>query len=635
MKREYKAGDVVLGNWTLVRKIGEGSFGKVFEAERRDYGITYKAAIKLISIPQDPGEVDNAKAEGMDDASVRSYFESMVQDIVQEFALMSKLKGISNVVSYEDHSVIPHEDGFGWDILIRMELLSPLTGVIASSGLSRRDVVKLGIDICHALELCQKYNIIHRDIKPENIFVSQLGDYKLGDFGIARTLEKTSGGLSKKGTYTYMAPEVYREDSYGSNVDIYSLGIVLYRLLNNNRAPFLPAYPAPITYSDRETALMKRISGAQIPPPANAPGRMGEIVLKACAYNPKERYFSPSAMRQDLEAILLSEEEARNVPGDSAAVVDKGHGQTPSDSLRKINIEPSGEDERTWIDDNPTYIEAEDKGGKAAEVKQAEPEKQPEIQSVKQLVNTVDDPPRSKLPLIIGIAAVLLAALAAVIVFTSRSGGKAEAPESPEVETVEAAEAAEKSYTPREMRDIGYKYYYKYGDYEQARLWFEKAVEQDDAESMAALGEMYYYGFGVEKDYARALELYERSVEGGSYQGMQNLADYYYLGDAEEPDYELAFELYSKASRHGYEWSDYHLGEMYMDGTAGTKDLEKAIELMEAAAKRGVNEAMLRLAEEYYYGTNIRADLEKAGYWAQMALDNGRPEAQYILDNVG
>lgn len=309
MNGHYSPGDVVLGSWTLVRLIGEGSYGKVFEAEREDFGMTYKAAVKIITIPQSDSEVKNARAEGMDEDSVTSYFRSFVEEIVQEFALMSKLKGTSNVVSYEDHTVIPHKDRVGWDIIIRMELLTPLLDRLQSAAFTREDVIRLGIDICKALELCQRYNIVHRDIKPENIFVSDLDDYKLGDFGIARTVEKTTGGLSKKGTYTYMAPEVYRDGRYNSNVDIYSLGIVMYRLLNENRAPFLPACPAPITHSDRENAMAKRMSGAALPPPRNADGRLAEIVLKACAYQPKDRCSDPAQMRQELEAILYDRSE--------------------------------------------------------------------------------------------------------------------------------------------------------------------------------------------------------------------------------------------------------------------------------------------------------------------------------------
>ncbi len=306
---KYEIGSEVFGHWVIKRLIGEGSFGKVYEIERENFG-TYRAALKVITIPSNSVEVKNAREEGMDEKSIQIYFYSVVEDIVREFALMSRLKGMTNIVSYEDHEVVAHEDGIGWDILIRMELLTPLLAYAYAHPMSRRDIIKIGIDMCNALELCQKYNIIHRDIKPENMFVSDNGDYKLGDFGIARTVEKTSSGLSKKGTYSYMAPEVYRGLPYGFSVDIYSLGILLYRLLNANRTPFLPPAPAPITYTAREEALERRMRGDAIELPLYGQGRLGEIVLKACAYEPKERYSSPMEMRQELEAILYNEQDA-------------------------------------------------------------------------------------------------------------------------------------------------------------------------------------------------------------------------------------------------------------------------------------------------------------------------------------
>ena len=331
MNGRYAAGDVVQGKWTLTQLIGEGSYGKVFRAQHEDYGVVYKTAIKIITIPQNESEIKSARAEGMDDESLTNYFRSFVEEIVREFSLMSRLKGTANIVSYEDHDVQPHENGLGWDILIRMELLTPLSDYLSEKALTHKDVIKLGIDICKALELCQKFNIIHRDIKPENMFVSELGDFKLGDFGIARTVEKTTSGLSKKGTYTYMAPEVYRDTAYGSSVDIYSLGIVLYRLLNDNRAPFLPEYPSPISHSDREKALTKRIGGTPLPPPRNAEGRLAEIVLKACAYDPKDRYSSPLIMRQELEAILYNNAEAQIIypQGDEAPIKSVEYVQEP------------------------------------------------------------------------------------------------------------------------------------------------------------------------------------------------------------------------------------------------------------------------------------------------------------------
>ena len=311
MDGQYVIGDIVLGNWKLIRLIGEGSFGRVYEAEREDFGRTYKAALKIITIPQNKSEISSIKADGMDQENVKAYFKSFVEDLVNEFSLMAQLKGNSNVVSYEDHTVIEHSQDIGWDIIIRMELLTPLLDLVSEMKMTKKDVMKLGADMCQALELCQKFNIVHRDVKPENIFVSRNGDFKLGDFGIARTVEKTMGGLSKKGTYTYMAPEVYKGDSYGTSVDIYSLGIVLYRLLNDNRTPFLPKYPAPITHNDREQALARRIGGSAIPAPLNADGRLSEIVLKACAYNPAMRYSSPMQMRDELEAITYGTAEAK------------------------------------------------------------------------------------------------------------------------------------------------------------------------------------------------------------------------------------------------------------------------------------------------------------------------------------
>lgn len=309
-KSYYQRYEPFFNAWYIKRLIGEGSFGQVYEIERNELGVTYKAALKTITIPQSQSEVKSILADGMSHADVTAYYKGVVQDIISEFVLLSKLKGNSHIVSYEDHVLMEHEDGIGWDILIRMELLTPLFEHIEKNRMTKREVIKLGIDLCKALELCQKYNIIHRDVKPENIFLSPIGSYKLGDFGIAKTVEKTSSGLSRKGTYTYMAPEIYRGEAYGSTVDIYSLGIVMYRLLNDNRTPFLPAYPAPITHNDRENALMKRISGATIPKPINAEGRLSEIVRKACSYDSKNRYSSAMQMRMELEAILYEKNEA-------------------------------------------------------------------------------------------------------------------------------------------------------------------------------------------------------------------------------------------------------------------------------------------------------------------------------------
>lgn len=226
--------------WQIEGKpLGKGSFGVVYKAVRRDHGVESYAAIKVISIPTDPSEVDSLRSEGLDMNATRTYLRGIVNDFVSEIQLMESMKGVQNIVSVEDYKVVEKTGEIGWDIYIRMELLTSFNNYICDKKLTEEEVIKLGCDICTALEICAKRNIIHRDIKPENIFINDFGYFKLGDFGIARKMENMTGGLSQKGTFNYMAPEVANSSEYDARVDTYSLGIVLYRLLNGNRLPFL------------------------------------------------------------------------------------------------------------------------------------------------------------------------------------------------------------------------------------------------------------------------------------------------------------------------------------------------------------------------------------------------------------
>lgn len=305
----YKQYEPIFGSWYITEKIGEGAYGQVFIIERHELGVVYKSALKALTIPQDKNEIKSVMSDGMSEAEVTEYYKGLVQNIVNEFIVMSRLKGNSHIVSYEDHMIVEHEDDIGWDILIRMELLTPLIQHTSEQLLEEREVLKLGIDICKALEFCRKYDLIHRDIKPENIFIAPSGDYKLGDFGIAKTVEKTRVGLSRKGTYLYMAPEVYSGEAYGATVDIYSLGIVMYKLLNNNRTPFMPEYPNKITYEDREESMSRRIRGEEISAPENGSEELKQIVLKACAFEAKNRFSTAAEMRRALEKLYYSKED--------------------------------------------------------------------------------------------------------------------------------------------------------------------------------------------------------------------------------------------------------------------------------------------------------------------------------------
>ena len=310
--------------WIVEENLGKGSFGQVYRITRKDFGYTYASALKVIRIPRDDFEVEALRRDGMSEEDITSYFYGMVQDITSEIVLMSQLKGHSNIVSYEDHMVEKLRDEFGWEIYLRMELLTPLYKYLSENVLTAAGVVRLGIDIAGALEACESNNILHRDIKPDNIFHSRQGTFKLGDFGIARKMEKVYAGFSRKGTFTYMAPEVYQGKSYDQTADIYSLGLVMYRFLNDNRGPFQQERSYPMAYSEAEEATMRRMTGEALPAPEKADERLSEIILKACAYDPEDRYQSAAELRKNLIDVLDSQDDTAPViplfPSDGSTV---------------------------------------------------------------------------------------------------------------------------------------------------------------------------------------------------------------------------------------------------------------------------------------------------------------------------
>ncbi len=321
----YKKYEPVFGKWYITKQLGAGSYGKVFEIQRTDAldGTVYRGALKAITIPSSPEELQSVLDEdGLDRQGASSYFRETVVALNREIALMNKVKGHSNIVSYEDHDVIEHTDGIGWDILIRMELLTPISQYFKQfDTIPRQAVLRLGIDLCRALEVCEKYSIIHRDIKPANIFISDTGDFKLGDFGVARTASASTGASTFAGTVNYMAPEVFRREKYTASVDTYSLGLVMYQLLNANRMPFYPPYPQPLTALAKERAHDRRLAGEPLPDPVNASGPLADILRKACAPVPADRFASPTEMRLALEAVLRGASDAAPVPDAGDATV--------------------------------------------------------------------------------------------------------------------------------------------------------------------------------------------------------------------------------------------------------------------------------------------------------------------------
>ncbi len=286
-------------DWKIVRRLGGGGFGTVYEIERDFYGEEELAAMKVIRIPKEESDLDDDYNSGMTEEEVREKYTYIQNYFSKEYQLMLEFKGHSNIVNCHDFSVVPNPDGPGCALYIRMELLKPLKEVLKTETFSEARIVQLGIDICRALEICERRDVIHRDIKPDNIMMSDFGNFKLGDFGIARTMEKTMSA-SMAGTDWYMAPEVAKKMKYGKSVDTYSLGLVLYWLLNDGRLPFVPEKDR-ISAKDMQAAYRLRMQGKEIPEPKRGSRQLKAVVLKALSFEREKRYRSGKEM---LEALL-------------------------------------------------------------------------------------------------------------------------------------------------------------------------------------------------------------------------------------------------------------------------------------------------------------------------------------------
>ena len=343
-------------SWQVEELIGEGGFGKVYKAKKELFGDISWSAIKTVSIPNDPAEVKDMSASGLDENSIRGYYQESVKQLVNEIRLMEKMKSASHIVAIEDYEVVEDKENLGWTIFIRMELLKNLNDYIKEHGMDTNGVIQMGEDILTGLEFCHERNLIHRDIKPANIFVSEFGEYKIGDFGISREIERTSTTLSQKGTKTYMAPEIVRMEKYDKLVDIYALGLTMYEICNKGRMPFLPPYPQPYFPMDREKAILRRLNGDAFPELPEI-GALNQVIWKACAFAPEDRYQSALEMKEALLALGKIEVSEKTEQSETDSVLPKPDKEEMHEDGKKWMKSSCNEKEEV---NTETYTESED-----------------------------------------------------------------------------------------------------------------------------------------------------------------------------------------------------------------------------------------------------------------------------------
>ena len=274
-------------------EIGYGSYGTVFCVSLD--GNRY--ALKQINLPDTPGNMDEENEEAL----------------LAEIRFLQRFRNHPNIVSIRDHKVVKSSEGT--QLLILMELLQPLTEYETIHAMTQQDAIRMGIDICGALEACEKEHVLHRDLKIDNILVTEDGHFKLCDFSDAKVLEKTIMQGSVKGTFSFMAPEVYHGKKYDHRADIYSLGMILYRTVNRGREPFVPIDQRMVNYQAREDALNRRMDGEPLPAPVDASDAFARVLMEACAYYPEKRYPNAKVLKEELIRLRDREPVAEPMSG--------------------------------------------------------------------------------------------------------------------------------------------------------------------------------------------------------------------------------------------------------------------------------------------------------------------------------
>lgn len=264
----YHEGEQI-GPYVLVRKLGRGGFGEVWLAEKRSQFLAKKVAVKLLHHDQ----VD-------------------FQTIQREAVLWEEASGHPNVLPIID------ADAYGDQVVIVSEYADggSLSDKLLAEGKPLvRDAVELTIGILNGLEFLHGKKIIHRDIKPQNILL-QGKTPRLADFGISRAMQTTAVSSAIIGTDAYMSPEAF-DGKRSVQTDIWSVGVVLYQLLDGN-LPFPQEHP-----SERMFAVLTK----DFPPLGNEiPGDLRTIVQTALAKLPENRFGSTTAMRDDLQKVLVN-----------------------------------------------------------------------------------------------------------------------------------------------------------------------------------------------------------------------------------------------------------------------------------------------------------------------------------------
>ena len=295
--------------WEIVGTIGSGLYGTVYKIKSDDvFG-----AVKHIELVLPENADDMVKDEKGEEISVK---EKLLNEYLNEIETNYSYIRSKNLLIYEEHLVYENENGY--DIFIRMPYLDSLTKILAENQLSDKEKLQLGIDICSALVDLQRRGIFHGDIKPNNIFRNEKGKFVLADFGIAKRPDNVLNKKAVKDTVAFMAPELQENKGDNKTADIYSLGLLMYKLYNSNREPFIEENSSA---EEKSEAIIKRIKGVPFPAPENADADLAKVILIACQFAPEARWMNADSFKSALLSYTPANKAEKTSDNTAEAVV--------------------------------------------------------------------------------------------------------------------------------------------------------------------------------------------------------------------------------------------------------------------------------------------------------------------------
>ncbi len=280
-----------VGPYELIRLLGAGGMAEVWLARRADGAFKREVALKLPML---------ARAQ----AGLEARF-------ARERDILASLEH-PHIARLYDAGVDPQGLPYLSMEYVRGE---PLTGWCEAQRLGIAERLTLFLQVLEAVQYAHDRQIIHRDLKPSNILVSESGQVRLLDFGVARLLEAEETGQSMTSVYgraltpDYASPELLRGDAVDARSDLYSLGVLLYELLTGTR-PYRLKSAASIGALDQAIATLEvKRPSLQLQSTTQAlvrqvRGDLDAIVLKALAKDPAQRYPSAAALAEDLRCYL-------------------------------------------------------------------------------------------------------------------------------------------------------------------------------------------------------------------------------------------------------------------------------------------------------------------------------------------